>query len=137
MPNRNTLYTLLFLSCCVGMGWIIIHLWEVSFINDTTTWCLFKRVTHLPCPSCGTTRAILALINGNLSKSVYYNPLGIVMFLFMIILPIWIIVDLITKQQSLWTMYTITIMFLQRKIVAIPMITLVTANWIWNIVKGI
>ncbi len=37
--------------------------------------CLFKRVFGVPCPSCGTTRAVLALINGQLWMAVRMNPL--------------------------------------------------------------
>jgi len=38
--------------------------------------CLFARFTHLPCPACGSTRAVLALVRGDLTGVLQMNPLG-------------------------------------------------------------
>ena len=37
--------------------------------------CTFHRLTGLPCPTCGTTRAALALFHGHLLEALGYNPL--------------------------------------------------------------
>lgn len=37
--------------------------------------CAFRQVTGVPCPSCGATRAGLALAQGNLMTALSYNPL--------------------------------------------------------------
>lgn len=37
--------------------------------------CMFKRVTGLPCPSCGATRAGLALLGGHPLRALAWNPL--------------------------------------------------------------
>ena len=45
--------------------------------------CIFNKVTHLCCPGCGGTRAMRALLAGEILKSLYdYPPLiyGIVVF---------------------------------------------------------
>lgn len=39
--------------------------------------CVFYRVTGLPCPSCGMTRACVALTHLNFTQSWQMNPLGI------------------------------------------------------------
>lgn len=38
--------------------------------------CLFARFTGMPCPSCGSTRAMRALLAGDLHQVLHYNPLG-------------------------------------------------------------
>jgi hypothetical protein len=43
--------------------------------------CAFARVFHLPCPACGSTRAVLALVSGDLHGVLRYNPLGPVVLL--------------------------------------------------------
>ncbi len=36
--------------------------------------CLFRLFTGLYCPGCGGTRAVLALLSGNIRKSFFYHP---------------------------------------------------------------
>ena len=46
--------------------------------------CLFNRVTHLCCPGCGGTRAMRALLKGEILKSIYdYPPLiyGVIVYI--------------------------------------------------------
>jgi hypothetical protein len=38
--------------------------------------CLFHSYTHLPCPGCGITHAIIAATHGRFLESVRYHPLG-------------------------------------------------------------
>jgi hypothetical protein len=40
--------------------------------------CLFKYLTHLPCPTCGSTRAVLAILHGQIIKGFAFNPLAFV-----------------------------------------------------------
>jgi hypothetical protein len=45
------------------------------------TFCLFKNFTGLPCPFCGSTRAALTLLHGDLPGALLLNPLGSVLIL--------------------------------------------------------
>ncbi len=38
--------------------------------------CFVKKYTGKDCPTCGLTRSIVALYNGNLNLSVKYHPVG-------------------------------------------------------------
>jgi hypothetical protein len=48
--------------------------------------CGFARIVHLPCPGCGSTRAMLALASGDLAGLVRYNPLAPFMTLLVVAL---------------------------------------------------
>jgi hypothetical protein len=38
--------------------------------------CPFRRVTGLPCPTCGLSRSWSALLHGRIQESVAFHPLG-------------------------------------------------------------
>lgn len=38
--------------------------------------CPFRAITGIPCPTCGTTHAALALLNGQLGDAFSANPLA-------------------------------------------------------------
>jgi hypothetical protein len=42
--------------------------------------CLFYNLTGLPCPGCGLTRSFVCLGHGHLRESLYWHPLGIVIY---------------------------------------------------------
>jgi len=37
--------------------------------------CMFRRVTGYPCPTCGSTRMVLAAAQGRIFEAAAYNPL--------------------------------------------------------------
>jgi hypothetical protein len=46
--------------------------WRTGTDLDT---CLFHRLTGHPCPTCGTTRGLLAMARGDWKRSFLWNPL--------------------------------------------------------------
>ena len=45
-----------------------------ALFSDTGI-CVFRRVTGLPCPSCGMTRSYLALFRGDIKTAFFMHPL--------------------------------------------------------------
>lgn len=43
--------------------------------DHAPTFCVFRAVTGVPCPTCGSTRAALALASGEVDLAFRYNPL--------------------------------------------------------------
>lgn len=99
--------------------------------------CAFKFTTGHPCPACGTTRSVLLLFEGNFSEAILMNPLGLLGFLGLIALPIWLAFDFFQKKQTLWEAWNAFEKILKIPIVYVPLIVLVLLNWIWNIYKGL
>ena len=136
--NKNKLYLFLLFACFVGYSWLLFSLQhEHEIQNQEFTVCLFKKVTTVPCPSCGTTRSVMQLSHGNFLSAILINPFGILVGLIMIIAPVWISYDLIQKKDSFYTTYLKIESILRKRKVAIVLIVLVIANWIWNIKKNL
>jgi hypothetical protein len=130
--SRKTLYWLLGSLSLAGYGWLA---WNSAF-SHTPGVCMFKAITHLPCPSCGTTRAVMLLLQGNIAGSLRLNPFGLILFLALAVIPLWLLVDIFLKRESLHRLYLETEHLLKRNAwISIPLILLVAVNWFWNITK--
>jgi len=135
--SPKKLYQFLLIACFAGYSWLLYSLFNQQADSSTIEVCLIKRATNVPCPSCGTTRSVLSLINGDPLQSLYTNPFGILIAGFMLIIPIWILIDYVKNEKTLLNYYTRTINLLNKLFIAIPMMILVLLNWIWNITKGL
>jgi Protein of unknown function (DUF2752) len=58
----------------LGAGWLLPIL---SFAPD----CVFKGLTGIPCPTCGSTRSVMHLAHGDILHALAMNPLTTVCLL--------------------------------------------------------
>ena len=58
--------------------------------------CGFARIFRMPCPGCGSTRAMLALAHGDLGSFVRYNPMAPFMTLLVTVLVVQAFASLVT-----------------------------------------
>lgn len=136
--DRKTTYVILILFCALGYGWVGLNLFDESVRkSDSTSVCLFKHTTGLPCPSCGSTRAVVSIAQGNMMESLTWNPFGMLIALTLLIAPFWIIYDLTTSRTTLLQFYHWSSGQMRKKWIAIPAILLIISNWAWNISKGL
>ncbi len=134
--NRNRLYILLAAFCGLGFFWVGLNLIEATnFEEISLTPCVFKNLTSLPCPSCGSTRALLAILKGNFGEGFGLNPIGYIYFIGMLVIPFWLLKDFLAKKDSLYRFYQKVDVLLKKRIIAIPIIVLVVINWLWNFHK--
>ena len=133
--NRNKLYTITVTACVVGYIWIYYGLNPIN--NTSFRGCLIKQLTNIPCPSCGSSRSINLIMKGAFFESLKTNPLGYIIVLILIVSPIWIIIDVITKNENFYLFYKKIEAILKKRNYALPLILIVIINWIWNITKGL
>ncbi len=131
--NKNKLYTLSTIACFSSLLYLLVVVFYKKYFFSV---CVTKRIWGIPCPSCGSTRSVLAIVNGNIPDAFYYNPLGFLFFVGILVLPIWLVFDLITKKQSLYITYSHLENYLKRNIILSWLLAgSILANWIWNFYK--
>jgi hypothetical protein len=98
---------------------------------------MFKQVTGFPCPSCGTTRSLQAIITGNFAGALTINPFGYLAAGFLLLFPFLVVYQLIAKKPVVVNSIQYFEKVLKHRTVAIILIVVVLANWYWNITKGL
>jgi hypothetical protein len=110
------------------LAWSILGValvWLSTHFHHPVQLCLIKRLTGIPCPTCGFTRGALALLNGKFIQAWSYNPLlYLVLGLFFAA-----IVIRILSARSLRINLTNT----ERLVAWILGVVLFFANWIYVI----
>lgn len=133
--SKNKLYTFVLVACLLGFLYLI---YSINYSESShLKFCIFKNATGYPCPSCGTTRAVQLFLRGNFVASLQMNPLGILVSILMVILPVWVVYDFITHKDTFYINYKKVETILKTRWLAIALIILVILNWIWNIKKGL
>ena len=88
-------------------------------------------LTGVPCPTCGSTRAGLALVRGDIPGALHFNPLvtvaGIAFLLGGVLAPIW--VGLGRKLPDLPDRWPLGLR------IAVPAV--IVANWVWLLATGL
>lgn len=56
-------------------GLVILSSWSIGTITNGSP-CPFYRLTGLPCPGCGGTRAVVAFFKGDLQAAASFNLVG-------------------------------------------------------------
>jgi len=132
--TRSGLYFLTGAGLAAGYTWLG-YQWARP---SEATLCLMKGLTGVPCPSCGVTRSITHILSGDQGGAFALNPLGFVLVSLMIVLPIWLVYDLITSRQTLFNSYKRAEAFLQnKKGVRYLLVILTLLIWARNIYNGI
>ena len=137
VPQKKWLYTLVIVSCLAGVLWACWNVTHYTPINVASgaDVCLFRRVTGIPCPSCGSTRAILHISRLEFREALYTNPIGFLLAAGIILFPLWILYDLAKSKNTFYHFYGSMEAVIRKRWVAALLICLVAANWLWNIYK--
>ena len=128
---RNRLYAGIIGVGGAGVVWLVID----AATDGTWTPCLFKLLTGIPCPACGSTRAVLALLRGE--DALAYNPLGIITFAVALLTLVALSRDLVTGSDSLFLYWRRAEQFVRQPWVAAAGIAALTSNWMWTIARGL
>ncbi len=76
--NKKNIKTYLLILAVIAIYAFILHINKIN--------CPIKYILGFPCPFCGTTRALISLIQGNIKTAFYYHPLFILAIPFLILI---------------------------------------------------
>jgi hypothetical protein len=92
--------------------------------------CLLFRFTHIPCPSCGSTRATTALAHGDIALALYFNPAWTLLCLGSIAL--WGYAIFVTLGRTHVLRFDVPTRA-EGRFWRVAFIGAVAINWLWNI----
>ncbi len=107
----------------------------MSTLQGGITVCPFRNMTGIPCPSCGTTEAIIHITKGEILKAIATNPLVIVASIMLLVFPLWVVIDLIQKRNSFLTFYIKIEKTLKIRAIAVIAILIILTIWALNIYR--
>lgn len=132
--NKRKLYITLLSISIAGYIWLF---FSSSSSDGTHFWrgCGMKQFFHIPCPACGSTRAMRLLLTGEFKESLLLNPNGLVLLSAMMIIPLWIVMDLLLNKDSFYNSYQYVEQKLKNKRILFSFLFLYLINWGWNLMK--
>jgi hypothetical protein len=83
----NLRFMLGFIFGAIVISGVLNHVFGIDVENHLPGYslCPFRIITHIPCPGCGMTRAMICLGKLDLAKAIHLNPLSIPLFALMLI----------------------------------------------------
>jgi hypothetical protein len=135
--TRKRLYTLVICLSVAGYFWVF---WNSGFFGwneKAPLTCLFKSVTGIPCPSCGSTHAVASILYGDFGRAAHENPLGFIIAALLLVVPVWVALDMVSGRKRFFEFYRKSELLLRKKWVAFPAILFVLIIWILNIHRNL
>ncbi len=89
--------------------------WLLTAQRPSFMGCLFHTITGHYCPFCGMTRAFTAAAQGNFARSLYENPMGLILIVLGLLLFLWQLFNLIIKcrlPDKFWHIMGKSLLFL-------------------------
>ncbi len=116
---------LLLLSAAAGAIWL-----RLGFPRPI---CYLREWTGVPCPTCGSTRMVEALLGGGLLEALRWNPLA---FLTLVLLALWAVVSTARHLLGLPRLHPVFESWERTTLrVAIP--TMIALGWAYLIWRGV
>lgn len=131
--KAGTFYVYAVLLLVAGVAWLMLS--ATPAISGHIL-CPFRKITSLPCPSCGSTTSVSLMMSGQWQSAFYANPLGYVIAIVMIGATFWLTVDIATGRRGLYnTYYTIEDRLRRRPLLLFIILSPVIAIWIWKLMS--
>lgn len=95
--------------------------------------CAFRAITGCPCPTCGATRCVLALVHGHVAQALGWNPMVFAGLALMALFNLYAAAVLLCRLPRL----RISLNGWEARVVRVAAVVLVAANWAYEIRRGV
>ena len=125
LPKIRAGLGFLIISCCLVL--LIVYFLAQIYLTNTPL-CFFKLLTGLPCPICGSTRALAALARLELATALRLNPFIV---LVAITIPLVVILRIATGFKI-----TLILKPHEKTLLGLLVFFLFFSNWLFLIIDG-
>lgn len=73
-PVDRLLYEIGIVALCIIVASVLLYCCTGISVLNIKYPCIFNKLTDLPCPGCGGTRAMRAILRGDILLGLYYYP---------------------------------------------------------------
>ena len=133
--RRRQLYFLALFLGLAGQVWIVYSYNKLQKGEEAFNTCIFRRVTTIPCPSCGTVHSIVSILHGDLRKAFSENLMGFFGILLVAIVPYWILADMALGRETFYSFYLKTEKLLKIRWVLFSILTLIFVIWMLKLMN--
>ncbi len=121
-PRTSIIIVAVFAAAAIGVTILS------QAMNEQMITCLFKRVSHLPCPACGGSRTALWALEGQWGLAIACNPL--------IFIGLGVAAALIALRVLGGRRLVLLITGRQKRILLIGLAVAAAANWAYLLCMG-
>lgn len=115
-----------------GLVAVVVWIWAGDEM-PAQPFCVFHRLTGIPCWGCGTVRVVQLLIQGKIMDAFLLNPLSVLACVMIVVgTAIWWI-DFFRNTHVMSSLMRKKV----NPLTIIVLVSLVLLNWMWNIQKGL
>lgn len=130
--SRKAFYAFAAVMCLAGWIWT-----GCAMAGLELEVCLFKCVTGIPCPACGSTRTVLDVLKGDWAAALSGNPMGFLLVPGLMVLPVWLVADWLRNSASLYRCYMKCNLMLNGRISFGIFVLLVLVDWALVVYRGL
>lgn len=136
--SKTSFYRLILVLSAIAFLWVSYNFISISRSGESSPdFCLLKSTMDVPCPFCGTTRSVMYGLQGEWHDALQLNPLGIVVIIFAICGPLWIFIDYLRKDDSLYRISKKIVERVGVKWIVVIVLLLLLLLWFRNIQMGL
>lgn len=110
----------------------LLYIFSYKYLPDGIRGCKFRKITKIPCPSCGGTRVGYYLIQGKIGKAFLENPLIFFAGIFLSLFSFFSLYSYLKNFQ-----WKIILSKKELKFLRIFIVSFFFLNWIYLILKEI
>jgi hypothetical protein len=94
--------------------------------------CAFRTVTGCPCPTCGATRCVLALLHGHVAEAAAWNPLVFAGLAVLALVNLYAVTVLLGRLPRL----RLSLGRTEGRVLGVAVLVLLAANWAYEICRS-
>lgn len=122
---------IIFLLYITGLVWLFLFF----LVDVDVVLCPFRALTTLPCPACGTTRALVCVAQGYVGRALLLNPNILFILPATIIYTVAGIIDLLFGKSYIPFLYGKVKALLSNKLILAAFLLFESLVWLHNLLR--